>query len=82
MSDISINIIRETGGVTRAGFGTVLILANTAQAYSIYEDLASLSDDFATDTTVYKMAQTLMSQDIQPEQFAVAGVTYKRVLMM
>ena len=77
MSDISINIIRETGGVTRAGFGTVLILANTAQAYSIYEDLASLTDDFATDTTVYKMAQALMSQDIQPEQFAVAGVTYE-----
>ena len=77
MSDISINIIRETGGVTRAGFGTVLILANTAQAYSVYEDLASLEPDFATDTTVYKMAQVLMSQDIQPEQFAVAGVTYE-----
>ena len=77
MSDISINIIRETGGVTRKGFGTVLILANTAHDYSIYEDLASLSEDFATDTTVYAMAQTLMSQDLQPEEFAVAGIDYE-----
>jgi len=76
MADINVNLIRQTGGVTRAGFGTALILSSTAHDYSVYEDLASLSNDFATDTTVYGIAQTLMSQPIQPQQFAVAGIDY------
>jgi len=77
MADINVNIVRETGGVSQAGFGTALILSSTAHAYTVYTSLADLVADFATDTVVYKMASALMGQAIKPERFAVAGVEYE-----
>lgn len=76
MADIIVNLISETGSVTRAGFGKPLILANTQHDFKNYASLTELSNDFTSDTTVYKMAQDLLSQELQVEEFAVAGVTH------
>ena len=76
MADIVVSILRQTAGVTQAGFGTALILTNTLHTYEEYSNLSELAGDFATNTTVYAIASALLGQDIQPQKFAVAGISY------
>ena len=76
MADIVVNISRESAGVTRAGFGIPLILANTAHTYETYTTLAQVETDFATTTTVYKLANALKTQEFDIPTIAIAGVSY------
>ena len=76
MADIVVNISRQEALVSQVGFGVALIVANTQHTYTEYTSLTSLESDFATTTTVYKMAQGLLAQDVSPSRFAVAGIAY------
>ena len=79
MADIVVNISRQQAIVSQVGFGKALILANTQHDYEEYTSLTDLANDFATTTTVYKMAQALLRQDLSPSSFAVAGIAYTEV---
>lgn len=73
---VKVTIVRGSKSVTRAGFGVPLILstepsfANTE--VRTYDSLASVAVDFATSTSVYKMAAKLFGQERKPPKIKVA----------
>lgn len=75
---VNITVTRKTQSVSRAGFGTPLILANhsvfadRAKTYSSLDGLASAG--FATDSEVYLAATALLSGTNQVESFVVGRI--------
>lgn len=71
---ISINITRQTRGVSRQGFGYPMFLsehdsfAGRARAYT---SIASVEDDFAVTSLEYRVAQKIWQQEIAPERIYI-----------
>ncbi len=66
---ITLVITRATQGVSRAGFGTPLILGEVSEFQDrtqSYTSLDSLDDDFATTSAVYLLAADMFSQSPKP----------------
>lgn len=72
---INVEISRETTAVSRAGFGTPLIVGTTAtfpERIRFYSDLQGMLDDgFVTTSLEYLAAQALLSQSPRVKQFAI-----------
>lgn len=74
---ITLNITRDTVGVSRAGFGTPLFLSNTAawaggERTRTYTSLADVAVDFATTTSPeYLAAQAVFSQTPKPRRMKI-----------
>ena len=69
---IEINIVRETRGVSRQGFGTPLFLGNTSVGWAsgevvrTYTSLDSVLEDFSDTTPEYTAAQRIFGQQVSP----------------
>jgi hypothetical protein len=75
--DVVVNITRQTTALSSAGFGMPMILAtNATKAYKEYTAIADVTEDYATSTTAYKMANAIFSQSPKVEKLAIAGVSY------
>ena len=71
---VNVQITRETQTVSRAGFGTALILAihqAFTERYREYDSMSAVSDDFDSASDVYKAAQAAFSQSPSPKKIAV-----------
>ena len=74
---VNVQITRQTTAVSRAGFGTVLIVGPNptfAERIRFYgSDLSALATDLTGGTAAaeYRAAATLMSQSPKPTRFAV-----------
>jgi hypothetical protein len=72
---VSITISQDSVGVSRAGFGTPLILshnASFAERVREYTGLTGIvSDGFATDSPEYLIAQACFSQNPRPERVKI-----------
>lgn len=75
---VNITITRETAAVTRAGFGTLLVVgAHTENADRIrfYTDLDGLTDDgFSSSDEIYKAVEAAFAQSPRPERVAVGRI--------
>ncbi len=67
-SVVQVNIIRGVRSITKAGFGTPLMLANTATFSGIrtYASLNEVATDFLSSSDEYKMALKMFSAEIKP----------------
>ena len=75
---VQVTITRETKAVTAAGFGLPLILglaAVFAERARKYTNLTGVTDDFATSTDEYKMAQKLFGQTPRPPSILIGKRT-------
>lgn len=75
---VKVDIVLGTKSVTRAGFGTAIILsseATFAEAVKTYKSLKAVAADFATSTAVYKFAAKLFGQELKPKQIKVGKRT-------
>lgn len=75
---VKVDIVLGTKSVTRAGFGTAMILSAEApfpDAVRTYKSLKAVAADFATTTSVYKFAQKLFGQELKPKQIKVGKRT-------
>jgi len=73
-ADIIINITRQAGGITQAGFGKPFILATDKDlAYAEYASISEVAVDYAVSTIAYKIAAALFSQEFQPPLIAIQG---------
>lgn len=72
---VSLDIIEDTVGVSRAGFGTPLLLSYTAdfaERVRTYNSLADVAEDFPTTSSFeYLAASILFSQSPKPRQFKI-----------
>ncbi len=71
---VSVSITRETGAVSRAGFGIAMFAADHVrfvERIRFYSDLDGISDDFATLSKVHKAATAYFSQSPRPVRMAV-----------
>lgn len=73
---VSINITRETQGVSRKGFGTPLFIGTngdfeTGERVRTYTSLDGVENDFETTDPEYIAAQRVFGQQIQPTQFKI-----------
>jgi hypothetical protein len=73
---VNSTITRETKAVSQAGFGTGLLLVDTAKAYKEYSDLPSVAADFTADTVAYKKAAAYFGQVNKPTKLAIHGAVY------
>lgn len=76
---VQVTIDRETKSVSRAGFGTILIVGEDASfvgRLQYYTDLASLAADLdnGEDSEEYKMASVIFSQSPRPERVAIGRI--------
>lgn len=74
---VNVSITKSTSNVSQVGFGTALLLTETTailDRVKKYSSVAELLADktFGTSNPVYKAAQALMGQKIQPAAFKVA----------
>lgn len=83
---ISITISRQTQSVSRAGFGTALVLGthlNTINRVDTYNkstfDTAMLADGYVTTDAIYKAVQTYFSQSPSPSTIAVGRIQASQV---
>lgn len=77
IKDWEIVISRETRAISQAGFGRPLILATSkAHPFTLYEDIADVTEDFDETTEVYKMASRILGQTPRPTDIAIVGVEY------
>jgi hypothetical protein len=62
---VTVNITRQTAGVTQSGFGTPLILGPNGFADEVrtYSSLAAVAADYATSDAEYVMASKIFSQN-------------------
>jgi len=78
---VNVTITAESQGVTRAGFGTPMILsanASFAERARTYTSLAGLvTDGFATTDPEYLAAQALLSQSPRPTSFKIGRLANK-----
>ena len=72
-SIVNVAITRGTKSITKAGFGTPLIMGpnGTFSGVNTYESLAAVKDDFATNSAEYLMAAALFSQSPKPRQVKI-----------
>lgn len=72
---VDVQISRETATVSRAGFGTPLILTyhtRFAELYRVYGSLTEMTDDgFVTTGIVYKLAAAVFAQSPRPTQVVI-----------
>lgn len=71
---VNVSITRETTAVSRAGFGTLLVVGvhkRFTERIKFYSNLSSVSDDFESDDLEYKAAQAVFSQDPVVIQLAI-----------
>lgn len=75
--DIAVNISDETSVVSQEGFGLTLVLCTTKtlayKEYDITDDLTAVVPDFAAETEVYKIINTIAGQNPRPQKVAVFG---------
>lgn len=80
---VRVTISRESAKLTRAGFGTPLIIGtvsawnNRVKTFSVPDDL--LDAGMTTSDPIYKAAVKLYSQSIKPEQFKVGRIDLVKV---
>lgn len=80
---VTINVSLSGAGITRAGFGTDLILSNTGNAWSspeltrTYTSLLAVAADFATTTPEYLAAAALFAQPIKPAKILIGKAPTK-----
>ncbi|WP_448510318.1 DUF3383 family protein [Immundisolibacter sp.] len=74
---VKVSIVRGSKTITRAGFGTPLILSSDAVFTGVrtYNSLKSVEADFLTSTSVWKWANKLFGQEKKPKQIKVARRT-------
>jgi hypothetical protein len=78
VSDIVVvNITRTTKSVSRAGFGTGLILGPNATAMKKYTSMDAVAADFATGNSEYKAAAAYFSQELKPTSLWIGKRTAK-----
>ena len=81
---VVLTITQDTVGISRAGFGTPLILscnASFAERVRFYGDLPSLvSDGFATTSPEYRAARAILSQSPHPTTVAIGRAVGKPTL--
>lgn len=83
LSDIvTVNITTEGPQVTRAGFGTALILAadtpvDFTERVRTYSNMTAITEDFAADTGTYLMASRHFSQNPKPVSVMVGRLALK-----
>lgn len=73
-------ITRETGAVSKAGFGTVLVLGTTKAApykeYMANEAISGVTTDFGAESKEFKLVSAIMGQNPRPAKIAVLGVLF------
>lgn len=77
---VVLTITQDAIGISRAGFGTPLILscnAAFAERVRFYSDLPSVADDFATTAPEYLAARAIFSQSPHPELIAIGRAAGK-----
>lgn len=78
---VTLTITEDSVGITRAGFGTPLILsanAGFAERIRYYTDLPGLvTDGFVSTSPEYLAAQAMLSQNPRPERYAVGRAVGK-----
>lgn len=74
-------ITRETGTVSKAGFGTVLMLGTTKAApykeYLASEAISGITTDFGAGSKEVKLATAIMNQNPRPAKLATIGVLFE-----
>lgn len=75
---VNVQITRQTTAVTRAGFGTVLVLtpeANFTERIRFYSSIDSVDDDLVggSNALAYAAAQALFGQSPSPTQVAIGN---------
>lgn len=73
-SQVNVQISRLTAAVTRAGFGTPLIMGTNAifaDNVREYFDIDGVAEDFAAATDEYKAANAIFSQTPRPEKVKI-----------
>jgi hypothetical protein len=73
---ITVTISRQTTGVSRVGFGTLLFVsefANTVftERTRTYSNLEAVADDFESTTNVYKAANAYFAQELKPTEIII-----------
>ena len=75
LSDIvAVNVVAQNPGVTRAGFGVLLLLSQTAawsERTRTYSSASEVSTDFATTTPEYNAANKAFSQSPSPTSIMI-----------
>lgn len=76
---VKVDIVRGTKTITRAGFGTAIVLSPEAAFAGVrtYTSLKSIEADFLSSTSVWKWANKLFGQERKPKQIKVAKRTAK-----
>lgn len=74
---VNVQISRQTGGVTQAGFGTPLIFGNTSSDLTVgqvktYSSLAAVLEDFSSSDAEYKAANNIFAQTPHPPRIKIA----------
>jgi len=74
---VNVQISRQTGGVTQAGFGTPMILGNTSSELTVgqiktYSSLTAVLEDFASSDAEYVAASKIFAQTPKPPQIKIA----------
>lgn len=76
---VNVSITADTARVTRAGFGTPLLLAYHTHNTDLIREYSGLdemvADSFTTDEAAYLMAQAVFSQEPRPETVKVGRLT-------
>lgn len=74
MKDFIVNISKLTKSLSQQGFGLPLIFATSKDhPYTLYSDIAAVAQDFAVETTEYKIAARMLGQNPAPAQIAIYG---------
>lgn len=71
---IEVYITRESTAIDTASFNIPLILAtftNFSERTRTYTSMASIAEDFDSTDTAYKMAQTMLGQEIKPPSIVI-----------
>jgi hypothetical protein len=77
---VSLQIVVDSSGIARAGFGTPMILSHTAawvERVRFYTDLPSVGQDFAQTSPEYLSARAIFGQDPHPPQIAIGRAANK-----
>ena len=80
-SIVQVNITRGSKTVSRAGFGTPLILGSSASSstwverHRVYSSLSGVAADFLVTDTEYKAARSAFSQEIKPAKVMIGRRT-------
>lgn len=81
---VEVIITRETASIDTASFNIPLVLAaftNFSERTRTYTSILGLADDFNSTDTVYKMVNTLFSQEIKPPSVVVGRRQIDEVLI-